>query len=81
MLAKLRKIHLAGSTPEQRKQFRCYRSHHFQVLQHFVYGATFRSNLRALAVCYWTDKWTAHSYVDIYETLFAPLRRKRLKIL
>ncbi len=81
MLTKLRTIYLARSTAEQRKQFRRYQSHHFRGLQHLLYGALFRSNLKVLAVCYGTDKWTAHSYVDIYGTLFAPLRRKRLNIL
>jgi hypothetical protein len=81
MLAELRRIYFERVTPERRERLRLYQSHHFRGLQHLAYRAFFGSNLKALAFCYGTDKWTSHNYVDVYRALFAPLRRKRLNIL
>jgi hypothetical protein len=82
ILTELRRISLGRWTPEQRKRLRLYQAHHFRGLQHFAYTICFGSNLKALALLYGTDKWTAHNYLDeVYKQLFAPLRKKRLNIL
>jgi hypothetical protein len=81
MLAELRRMYLKVMTPEQQTRFRRYQSHHFRAPQDVVYRSIFGSNLKALALCYGTDKWTTHSYVDIYDKLFKPLRRKKLNVL
>src|SRR5262245_32149667 len=46
-----------------------------------VLRLTFARNLPALATLTGTDKWGAHWYAQHYQTHFAPLRRRRLKIL
>jgi len=46
-----------------------------------VFRAVFGRNLRALALLNGTDKWGEHWYARHYETHFAPLRLRRLKIL
>jgi hypothetical protein len=81
MLAELRRMCLKLITPEQRARFRRYQSHHLRGPQHLLYGSVFGSNLKGLALCYGTDKWTVHSYVDIYDRLFRPLRKKKLNVL
>jgi len=81
MLSALRRSYLALLTPEQRKQLRLYQAHHFRGLQHFAFRVFSGSNLKMLALFYGTDKWTTHDYIDIYNGLFAPLRKQRLNIL
>jgi hypothetical protein len=65
----------------QRQQLRRLQTLRFRTLQHFVFRALFGRNLRALALLNGTDKWGNHWYARHYETHFARLRLKRLKIL
>jgi demethylmacrocin O-methyltransferase len=66
---------------QQRQRLRRLQTLRFRGLQHYVFRALFGRNLRALALLNGTDKWGNHWYARHYETHFAPLRLKRLKIL
>jgi hypothetical protein len=49
--------------------------------RHHYARLRFRGNLPALATYFGTDKWGDHWYARHYQTHFAPLRRKRLRVL
>ena len=66
---------------ERRRAFRRYFVFHFRGIQSLACRLVFGSNLRAIAHYYGTDKWGEHRYAEHYETLFAPLRRKKLALL
>jgi len=66
---------------EQRQRLRRFLAHRFRTPQHLVFRALFGRNLRVLSVLYGTDKWGSHWYAKHYETHFATLRLKPLRIL
>jgi hypothetical protein len=66
---------------DRRKRIRKFQGLHFRLLQHILLRCLFRSNLKALALLYGTDKWGGHWYAQHYEQHFFPLRGKRLNIL
>ncbi len=72
---------MANLTPERRKAIAKFQAHRFRRLQYLVYRTLIGSNLRRLAVVNNSDKWGGHRYAQHYERHFAPLRRKRLKLL
>ncbi|MBV8431625.1 MAG: hypothetical protein JO244_10710, partial [Solirubrobacterales bacterium] len=65
----------------QRRQITRFQAHRLRGLQHLVYRGVIGSNLKALALVNNSDKWGNHWYVQHYETHFARLRKRRLRVL
>jgi hypothetical protein len=74
--------YLKGQFDEgQRERMRRLQAVRFRRLQHILFRAVSGRDLVALARLNGTDKWGDHWYAQHYQSHFAPLRLKRLKIL
>lgn len=81
MLKELRQVWREKLPQGQRTRIRHFQLHHFRRVQDWACRLFFRSNLRALAAFYGTDKWTTHDYLEAYQRHFGPHRRRKLVLL
>jgi Cephalosporin hydroxylase len=79
MLLEYIRSHLSPSRRESLKRY--FHDPKHRGLQHFIGRLLFRSNLRALAALYGSDKGGGHEYVQHYQRKLAPLRRKGIVLL
>lgn len=66
---------------QKRKELRLFQALKFRTFQHVFCRLFLRSNLKALARFYNSDKWGEHWYAQHYEAHFRPFRRKKLTLL
>jgi hypothetical protein len=81
MLTTLRRAYAGRLTKDQQRAFRRFQSSKFRRTQALLYGTLFGRSLNTLGLLYGTDKGSWHGYLDVYQSLFAPIRRKRLTLL
>ena len=81
MLREMRDTLRANLTLEKRMKIRQFQVQRLHTAQDLFCRFVLRSNLRALAAFYGTDKWTVHNYIEPYQRHLGPLRRRRLVLL